>query len=367
MPVSAEQFIQWQDPATEPASNRIIAVGQDGDLSAELRVLKGQIRRLSLSLSWVRTVGWTSGTNPDPVPVAIPPDQFQLTGDWSAWAVVGRRVMLVGATTTLATISVVDVSSGNTLVTVVTDGGGNMPAALTEVQWGPHPDAFRPGLIAVTDPATPTQTDLVIPVEQGGTGNITGRPGGVAGGDLSGSYPLPLVVGLRDIPLDPAAPFDGQTYVYDGTVPASWALGYQGLVELTTPRAVLPGDIAILANTLTAVFTVNLVTPSNGRWRLYGNYNIGVSGPNTPQTGGAGLIATANALSETFGVAEAGLYGWCGLNTSGHSTTIYPPLTPIVVVLNLWANAGVSAMVKLPPSKLDYSTYLDLGFVRATV
>lgn len=44
-----------------------------------------------------------------------------------------------------------------------------------------------------------------------------GGVSGVAGGDLSGAYPNPTVVGIRGFPISATPPTSGQSYVYDGT------------------------------------------------------------------------------------------------------------------------------------------------------
>lgn len=98
---------------------------------------------------------------------------------------------------------------------------------------------------------------LTTPIDPGvaswtDSGTISALPTGPAGGDLSGNYPDPLVVGLEGYPIEPAPPIAGDTLVFDGTqwehkpFPAG-AFNFKGTWDASTgfppsPPASVPGD-----------------------------------------------------------------------------------------------------------------------------
>jgi hypothetical protein len=142
-------------------------------------------------------------------------------------------------------------------------------------------------------------------------------PNGTAGGDLSGSYPNPLIGKLQGITLSNTAPTTGQVLKFDGT---QWIPGtVSGGSSFTIPYSATANSAASLFSITNqgAGKAVEGIHLNNG-WGVYGNApgpnGNGVRGTSTDGTGvyaastnGGGMVATSvNGIPGYFDVPDPG-------------------------------------------------------------
>lgn len=141
-----EDITDWRNDATGddtnlPASGNSAAIGGNQDLSGNLRLLKSEMRKLSLTMSWERWLGVKNlAGSSDVVFSFVSTTQFTVNDDFTATnrpiAIVGRRVRaFLSGSVIYGTITAASFSSPNTTVTVSWDSG-TLNSSMTEIQFG---------------------------------------------------------------------------------------------------------------------------------------------------------------------------------------------------------------------------------------
>lgn len=150
-------------------------------------------------------------------------------------------------------------------------------------------------------------------------GGTSGPPTGTAGGNLSGSYPNPKVIKVQDEAVSATAPTNGQVWVYDGVTTNSWVPTSQSAMTVNA------GSIQ--------TYPVATTTPTTGTVITYtGSTYEPMALP----------LGTENILPPTLGGVDyfAGSQGKAAFLSYGDVASYVTVDALPVIRGNSWTNAG---------------------------
>jgi hypothetical protein len=233
-----------------------------------------------------------------------------------------------------------------------------------------NPTYFFSPIYSVYRPQSPDPQQGVIvglfysqdPAAAGNWGYATsgGGPGGVAGGDLSGVYPNPLVSGFQGMPLAVGAPSSGQYYIYN-SVSGEYELSQQYRYFVDSAAAVLAAPfidgtyVVLYPGSPTSEAGTYQVT-SNGGVAFPADYTL-VS--DATDTASEVAIVDAGGFYPSPKNVEVALQALGQGNITG-PTGVLPVGTTVMDTVAVAASSGGDWVILIENGTLRYKTILSV-------